>query len=233
MEALLNSALILGFGLGLLHALDPDHLVAMSTIASREHRMGRSSALGVLWGLGHTASLTLVGMVVILMQITIPPALSKGMELVVALMIVLLGVHLVWQWARERVVHRHVHAHGGPAHTHLHVHGRDSLAVHDHHAPRSGKKAFAIGVIHGLAGSAALSLAVLATMTTPVEGILYIVIFGVGSIGGMLLMSALMSLPFALIAQRLSAWEKPAQAVVGAGAVAFGLYFAWSVGVAP
>lgn len=229
MEPVMMTSLTLGFTIGLMHAFDPDHVVAMSTMVSREGSIRRSSILGAMWGLGHTTSLALVGLAVLALQLTIPPSLSKGLELVVALMIVMLGGHLIWQSAKEFGLHGHTHSHDGPAHAHAHLHRHQNPKDHHHHVPRSHTKTFAIGIIHGLAGSAALTLAVMATMTSTVQGLLYIVIFGLGSIGGMLLMSAVMSMPFAFFGRWISGWQNPMQGMIGLLAVSFGLHFAWSV----
>ena len=229
MEPIILTSLSLGFTVGLMHAFDPDHLVAMSTMVSRERAIRRSSLLGAMWGLGHTTSLALVGLAVLALQLTIPPSLSKGMELAVAMMIVGLGGHLIWQSAKELNLHRHSHAHDGPTHAHVHLHRQHDLSNHQHHGVRSPTKTFAIGIIHGLAGSAALILAVMTTMTSTLQGFLYILVFGLGSIGGMLLMSAIMSMPFAVFGKWITGWQRPAQGIIGMLAVSFGLYFAWSI----
>ena len=231
MEAIILTSLSFGFTVGLMHAFDPDHVVAMSTMVSRERSIRRSSLLGAIWGLGHTTSLALVGLAVLALQLTIPPSLSKGMELAVAMMIVALGGHLIWQSAKELRLHRRTHSHDGPEHTHVHLHSNSDPIGHYHHVSRSHKKTFAIGIIHGLAGSAALTLAVMTSMTSAMQGLLYILVFGLGSIGGMLLMSALMSMPFAVLGKWVSGWQRPAQGMIGMLAVSFGLYFAWSVGM--
>lgn len=232
MEPIILTSLSLGFTVGLMHAFDPDHLVAMSTMVSREQSIRRSSLLGALWGLGHTASLALVGLAVLALHLTIPPSFSKGMEFAVAMMIVALGGHLIWQSAKEFGLHRHAQAHNESAHAHIHLHDKNERTNHQHHAPRSHTKTFAIGIIHGLAGSAALILAVMTSITSTMQGLLYILVFGLGSIGGMLLMSAIMSMPFAFFGKWISGWQGPAQGMIGMFAVSFGLYFAWSVGLA-
>ena len=229
MEPVMMTSLTLGFTIGLMHAFDPDHVVTMSTMVSRERSIRRSSLLGAMWGLGHTTSLALVGLAVLALQLTIPPSLSKGMEFAVAMMIVALGGHLIWRTTKECGLHRHTHSHDGPAHAHVHFHSKHDRTDHHHHVPRSNSKTFAIGIIHGLAGSAALTLAVMATMTSTIQGVLYILIFGLGSIGGMFLMSAIMSMPFAFLGKWVSGWQRPAQGMIGMLAVSFGLYFAWSV----
>jgi len=207
-------------------------VVLPMSVVSRERSIRRSSLLGAMWGLGHTTSLALVGLAVLALQLTIPPSLSKGMEFGVAMMIVALGGHLIWQSAKEFGLHQHTHSHEGPTHSHAHLHRKNEPTNHQHHVPRSHTKTFAIGIIHGLAGSAALILAVMTTMTSTVQGLLYILVFGLGSIGGMLLMSAVMSMPLALVGRKLADWQRPAQCMIGMVAVSFGLYFAWSMSMA-
>lgn len=228
MQEVVLTPLYLGFTLGLTHAFDPDHLVAVSTLVSQEEGVRRSALIGVIWGLGHTASLALVGFVVLTLKLTIPPALARGMELCVALMVILLGGNLLWRSARALVLHTHPHSHDDFTHAHLHVHGKEA-ANHRHHFLRSGRKPFAVGLVHGLAGSAALSLLVLATVPSTLLGLLYIIVFGLGSIGGMLLMSTVMSLPFMLTVDRFSPWHEQAKGLTGLLAVAFGLYLAWTL----
>lgn len=228
MSASLFNPLYLGFTLGLVHALDPDHLVAVGTVVSEEHAVRRSALLGAVWGLGHTTSLALVGLAVLTLHVTVPPMLAQGMEFGVALMIMLLGAALFWRSARQLIVHAHDHSHRGGPHAHVHLHdGRTS--DHDHHRFKSGQKAFAIGLVHGLAGSAALSLLVLATLPSLSLGLLYILVFGIGSTGAMLVMSTAMGVPFGLLAKRASPYHSQIQGLVGLLAVCFGLYFAWSL----
>src|SRR5918992_163333 len=161
----------LGFALGLKHATEADHLVAVSTIVSEHSSVWRSGAVGALWGLGHTASLFVVGAVLIALRVRIPEGLATALELAVALMIVLLGTRILYLVLRgRRDVHVHEHTHGGRTHTHLHFHGRhdahsaaDGHAVsHTRHRGLWGWRPVAVGAVHGLAGSAALTLFVLA-----------------------------------------------------------------------
>ena len=229
MQELVLTPLYLGFTLGLTHAFDPDHLVAVSTLVSQEESVRRSSLVGVIWGLGHTASLALVGFVVLTLKLTIPPALARGMELGVALMILLLGGNLLWRSVQALVLHTHPHSHDDFTHAHLHLHRRKAMNHRHPHLLRSGRKPFVVGVVHGLAGSAALSLLVLATVPSTLLGLLYIIVFGLGSIGGMLFMSMVMSLPFVLTADRFSLWHEQAKGLAGLVAVAFGLYLVWTL----
>lgn len=231
MDASLVAALSLGFWLGLRHAFDADHLAAVSTIVSEHKSLARSSLVGTFWGLGHTASLLAVGMVVISLRVTIPEGVAPWLEMPVAVMLIGLGAHTVWKVARERGVQIHAHAHthdGDTTHAHLHLHDKKEHD-HRHHLLRLGRKPFIVGLVHGLAGSAALMLAVLTTIQSVALGVLYIVIFGLGSVGGMLLMSALIGLPFAATARRFSAINGGIRVVAGLFSMVFGLMLAWEL----
>lgn len=230
----------LGFVLGLKHATEADHLVAVTTVVSEHRSVWRSAAVGGLWGLGHTASLFAVGGLLILLRVTIPDGVRVALELAVALMIVLLGTRVLYLvLRRRRDVHVHAHAHdGGRTHTHLHFHGRadahtaaePDAASHARHGGIWGWRPFAVGVVHGLAGSAALTLVVLAEVMrggSRLLGVAYLLLFGLGSVGGMLLMSALIGLPFALTAARFRRVDTPVRLLAGAASVVFGLYYAW------
>jgi high-affinity nickel-transport protein len=232
-------ALSLGFILGLKHATEADHLVAVATIVSEQRSVWRSSLVGALWGAGHTASLVAVGMLVLLLRVTIPPRVASVLEFGVALMIVLLGTRVLYFLLRERRrVHVHAHRHGGQVHTHLHFH--DAHDAHPASAPHprrhaahgglAGLRPFVVGAVHGLAGSAALTLLVMTEVMrggSRALGLSYLLVFGVGSIGGMLLMSTLIGLPFILTAQRFRRVDTPVRLLAGAASVLFGLYYAW------
>jgi ABC-type nickel/cobalt efflux system permease component RcnA len=239
----MNSALIvlsLGFALGLKHATEADHLVAVTTIVSEQRSVWRSSVVGALWGLGHTASLFAAGVVLILLRVAIPERVRAALELAVALMIIFLGTRILYLLLRRRrEIHVHAHAHGGRTHTHLHFHERsdaheasDARAEsHARHRGLWGWRPVFVGMVHGLAGSAALTLFVLTEVMggggSRLLGFAYLLIFGAGSVGGMLLMSALISLPFVLTASRFRRVDTPVRLVTGCLSVAFGLYYAW------
>jgi ABC-type nickel/cobalt efflux system permease component RcnA len=229
----------LGFVLGLKHATEADHLVAVSTIVSEHRAVWRSAAVGGLWGLGHTASLFVAGAVLITLRVPVPEGIATALELLVALMIVLLGTRILYLVLRgRRDMHVHAHTHDGRTHTHLHFHGRrDAHAAtdeqgtsHTWHRGLWGWRPFAVGVVHGLAGSAALTLLGLAEVMrsgSRLLGFTYLLIFGVGSIGGMLLMSTLIGLPFVLTARRFQRVDTPVRLVAGSASILFGLYYAW------
>lgn len=231
MDASILAALSLGFFLGLRHALDPDHLVAVSTIVSEHKSLARSSIIGTFWGLGHTVSLFAIGMIVISLKSSIPEQAALWMEMSVAGMLVALGISVLWRAARERGVALHAHSHtheGSPPHKHLHLHNEDNHE-HRHHIFRLGRKPFVVGMVHGVAGSAALTLAVMTQIPSLALGLAYITLFGIGSAGGMLLMSAMISLPFAVTARRYSSLNWAIKALAGLFSVLFGLTLAWEL----
>jgi len=224
---------LLGFGfvLGLRHALDVDHLAAVSTIVSQRRGWWSASLVGALWGLGHTAALFAVGLVVIVGHAEIPPPLARGLELGVAAMLVGLGVNLLWTLRRDGTLHHHAHAHGGRLHVHPHVHTPAETPDGHHHGRLPGRRPFLVGLAHGLAGSAGLMLAVLATIPSPPLALAYVVVFGCGSIGGMVAMSALLGMPLALAAEGFARIEVLLRTCAGLGSVAVGLVLAWRIGV--
>ena len=232
-----NSAItILGFGfaLGLRHALDSDHLIAVSTIVSERRGFWSSSLVGMMWGFGHTASLLIVGLAVVAFNFQIPEALAQGMEFSVALMLIILGANVLWKIVRGGTFHLHAHKHDDHLHVHPHVHSVEAgveRELEHHHPSRVGKKPFFVGMVHGMAGSAALMLIVLATIPSRSLALFYIGIFGLGSVGGMLLMSTLVGLPFVLTAQhdRLNGVVRVSAGILS---VCFGLFYAWQIGVA-
>lgn len=231
MDTSIGAALTLGFVLGLRHALDPDHLVAVSTIVSEHKSIKRSSLVGTFWGLGHTASLLGIGIIILLLRASIPAHFEPWMEAPVAAMLIVLGVSATWRAFRERgwQVHTHTHSHEDRApHTHVHLHAHEQHD-HKHRLFRMGRKPFLVGLVHGVAGSAALTLAVLTTIPSVALGLLYITVFGIGSIGGMLLMSAMIGLPFAVTARRFAVVNGGIRLFAGVFSVLFGLMLAWNL----
>lgn len=232
MDGSLAGTLALGFVLGLKHALDADHLVAVSTIVGREQSIWKSSWVGAIWGMGHTASLFLAALLVIVLRISISPTVALSLEFCVGLMLVVLGADVLRRIVRgDLAVHSHPHTHGaGGDHVHVHVHAPAAAA--DNHAHHGiGRRPFYVGLVHGLAGSAALMLFVLSTIASPLAALLYVLIFGAGTVGGMFVMSGLIGLPFAIASHRLSALTERIQLAVGLGSVAFGALYAWQVAV--
>ena len=225
------TVLVLGFALGLKHALDPDHMVAVSTIVSESKSIARSSLVGTFWGLGHTMSLLLAGIAVIAFRIRIPGRVALWMEFAVASMLVLLGAKALLKPLRGWNVHIHRHSHDGSSHIHLHLHRAGEEGAHHHrHLIGFGARPFFVGMVHGMAGSAALMILVLATIPSALAGLLYIAVFGLGSVGGMLIMSSLISLPFVLTRKRFRLLSEGLQVTVGLFSLSFGLFLAWHYG---
>jgi len=225
---ILLSALTLGFVLGLKHALDPDHMVAVSTIVSESQSIKRSSLVGTLWGLGHTLSLLCAGVLVIALKIGVSDRAALWMEFAVALMLILLGLKAILKSLLGWKLHRHRHTHDGSTHTHLHLHRGGDERVHGHrHVIGFAARPFFVGMVHGMAGSASLMLLVLATIPSAVAGLIYIAVFGLGSVGGMLIMSSLISLPFVLTRKHFNVLSEGLQGAVGLLSVTFGLFLAW------
>jgi ABC-type nickel/cobalt efflux system permease component RcnA len=243
MNGSLALALGLGFALGLKHATEADHLVAVTTIVSEQRSVWRSGLVGALWGVGHTASLLVAGLLVIVLGLAIPNPVASILEFVVALMIIFLGSRILYLTLRHREhVHVHTPSHEGHAHIHFHFHDDSdahkirSQAKHgaEHHLRRlSGWRPLIVGMVHGLAGSAVLTLLVLTEVVrdgSRFRGMAYLLVFGVGSIGGMLLMSTLISLPIILTTRRFERIETPMRLVVSISSIAFGIYYAWLTG---
>ncbi len=229
MDELLFTSLLLGLLLGVSHALDADHMVAVGTLAAETESLKRSSILGVFWGLGHTAMLALIGGLVLSLKWRISEALATGMEVLVAGMIIGLGALLIWRATQPLTLHTHTHSHDDSTHTHPHVHVKDHVVHEHHHVWSSCRKAFLVGVVHGLAGSAALTLVVMTTMPTTFLGIVYLVVFGAGTIAGMFVMSTVISVPFILMSQRTTAWQSQIKMCAGVFAIGFGSVLAWSL----
>jgi ABC-type nickel/cobalt efflux system permease component RcnA len=223
--------LAFGFVLGLKHAVDADHLAAISTVTAERRSLLSSSLIGALWGLGHTISLMAAGVVVIVLQLQISRSVEQSLELGVGVMLVGLGLNALRKLARGGRVHIHVHEHGGNAHAHPHVHdGAHKEEPHTHHGLRFGARPLLIGVMHGLAGSAALMLLLLTTISSPLVSFLYIGVFGVGSIGGMMIMSTLFALPARFAAARFSRADFVLRCLAGVFSLSFGLLMVYRIG---
>jgi ABC-type nickel/cobalt efflux system permease component RcnA len=240
------SAIVLGFLLGLQHATDPDHLVAVATILTRERRFANGALIGVLWGDGHMTTLTIVGAIIIGLKLTITPAVGGSLELVVAAMLIVLGVlrlrdavrgletvsagHLVADHDHgggTGVVHSHPHAHDAEhSHEHPHVHPSRWLAKLGWRSGWPAGRALVVGAVHGLAGSAAVSLLVLATLRSTASAVIYLLIFGIGTIIGMTVLTAVMAYPVSM-ALRYRRARQALALCAGVGSIAFGLVYGY------
>ena len=216
----LFSIIALGFFLGMRHATDPDHVIAVTTIVSRERKLAKSAWIGAFWGIGHTLTIFIVGAAIILFGLVIPPRIGLSMELSVGLMLIVLGVMNLSSFFRSvpdtkdaGVKHSHPHSHGDYIHSHVHGHAPES---HPHAADQTPLakldrtllrfrayrpvRPLIIGIVHGLAGSAAVALLVLtATIRNPRWAVAYLLIFGAGTIAGMMLITLIIGSGFHLV----------------------------------
>lgn len=224
----MESLLLFGLLIGMRHAMEADHLAAVASLVSRRQSLVETLRQGGAWGLGHTLTLFLFGSVVIFMDTVMPERLAAGLELAVGFMLVLLGGDVLRRVVRERV-HFHVHKHGRERHFHAHSHAGEARAEHDpehHHHPHPlgfPLRALLVGLMHGMAGSAAVILLALQTMTSSLQGVLYILVFGIGSMLGMALLSVVISLPMRFSAKRLTWAHNGLQLLVGIVTVVLGL----------
>lgn len=228
------AVLAIGFVFGLKHALDADHLVAVSTIVSEKNSPWSASLVGGLWGLGHTASLLIAGILIIFLRLQIPDRVAQWLEFGVAVMIVALGANLLRKLLRGKgaCIELGTHSHGTFEHTHPHVAYPDTPANGLHASWKGiGRKPFFVGMVHGLAGSAALMLLVLTEIRSPELGFLYILIFGIGSVGGMLIMSTLFSIPYLLLAGRFARIDAGLRFSSSLFSILFGAYLMYEIGV--
>jgi ABC-type nickel/cobalt efflux system permease component RcnA len=222
MDATLLTTLLLGLTLGVEHALDADHVVAVSTILSQNRHPLKAALVGAYWGIGHTLTLLLVGMAVIFLKLRIPNQLALSMEFMVGVVLFVLGVQILWKYRQKQVrAHLHDHTSEAPSHEHFHSHAGETGHRHAHLAHQH--KSLAVGMLHGLAGSAALMLLVPSSIQAPIEGVAYILIFGLGSILGMMGVSTLIGLPFALSAERLVPFNRAIQLAAGLAIVGLGI----------
>lgn len=251
--------LAIGFFLGMRHATDPDHVIAVSTIVSRERSLSKAAWIGALWGLGHTLTIALVGTLIILFHLAIPARAGLAMELAVGLMLILLGVLNLTgalQWMSEKFSpahpkvtgqHAHLHEHESAQarEMHFHWHSHQPSAEHQGDSLKVpawiGKpfvklgmfhtlRPLLIGIVHGLAGSAAVALLVLSTIQSTEWALLYLLIFGVGTIAGMMLITAALALPFSFAGTRFSWMNRTLVYASGALSLGFGLFVSYQIG---
>ena len=250
----LLSIIVIGFVLGIRHATDADHVIAVTTIVSRQGSVRHATLIGALWGVGHTLTICIVGTAIIVFNVVIPPRVGLAMELCVGLTLVLLGVlNLtgVLQWICFRLTpgrrqHPEVHS--------RHVLPEDSpdqpspdLTVFQDEDGRSLNwfdrnlgplgvyqllRPLVVGVVHGLAGSAAVALLVLATIRNPYWGVAYLFVFGVGTIAGMMTVTTAIAVPVAYTSIRFDRVNRRLAVASGLLSLAFGLVISWHIGSA-
>ncbi len=206
--------LALGFILGMRHATDADHVVAVSTIVSRERTLRAAAPIGILWGLGHTLTILFVGGAIILFGVVIPPRLGLAMEFSVGIMLLVLGGLNLRSVARRRSGFSLSHERNG----HAHPHTRDRQKG----SKRGSVRPLLVGIVHGLAGSAAIALLVLGAMRDAASALGYLVVFCLGTIAGMLLITLAMAMPMAATARRFARLHLGLAILTGVASVIFG-----------
>ena len=213
--------LLLGFFLGIKHAFDADHIIAVSTMVTEHKNPFKASLVGTFWGIGHTTTLFIVGIIVLLLKITIPENVSLSLEMIVGFVLVLLGIKAIRE--KQESLHMHVHTHDQESHVHPHLHSNHNH-WHKHYY------SFAIGLIHGLAGSGVLMILVLSTINEIFQGVYYILLFGIGSIIGMTVISFFVGIPFIYSAKKFPYIEKYLRVVAGILSIVFGLSIVYEIG---
>jgi hypothetical protein len=215
----------LGFLVGMQHALEADHIAAVSSIAARRRHVADIVKHGLTWGLGHTLTLFVFAGAAILLGRAIPESVATPLETAVGVMLIGLGAHVLWRLWRDRV-HFHKHGHGdGTVHFHAHSHaGETKPHVRTAHAHEHGFRwrTLLVGLMHGMAGSAALLVLTASQASSPVVGLGYVALFGVGSMIGMGALSMVIAVPFAVSARWLTWANRGLQGAVGLATIAIG-----------
>jgi len=224
----MTSILLLGILLGLRHALEADHLAAVAALATRHRGIGRTVLQGAAWGAGHGVVLLAVGGVCLLFRLAVPAAAARLLEAGIGVLLIVLGWGVLRRVVQRRV-HVHLHRHDdGTVHLHAHRHAAEEAHDPEHHrhvhAERLPWRAVGVGMLHGLAGSAALLLLVASTLTSPAVGLLYIACFSVGAVLGMAALSAVISLPLRHTAGLLGGAHNTLETLVGLGALGIGVW---------
>jgi hypothetical protein len=216
----------LGFLLGMQHALEADHIAAVSSIAARRSHVGDIVKHGLTWGLGHTLTLFVFAGVAILLGRAVPEHVARPIETAVGIMLVGLGAHVLWRLWRDRV-HFHRHGHGdGTIHIHAHSHAGETIAhsrAPHAHAHGFRWRTLLVGLMHGMAGSAALLVLTVSQASSPAAGLGYIALFGIGSMIGMGALSAVIAVPLAVSARWLTWANSGLQGAVGVITIAIGV----------
>lgn len=227
-----------GFLLGMRHATDADHVIAVTTILNRSKRFLDTTLIGALWGLGHTITVLIVGVLIIVFNVVIPPPVGLAMEFAVALMLIALGIlnltgslsSLTERLTPPAPIHAHDHAHDGASHGHLHGHGAQPGLV-----ATLGRyqliRPVVVGLVHGLAGSAAVALLVLATIQDTGTAIVYLLIFCLGVAAGMAVLTTVIGLPFMVSGKRSARINRWLTIGSGLLSLVFGLLLAYEIGI--
>ncbi|MCW8927180.1 MAG: hypothetical protein OQJ84_13050 [Xanthomonadales bacterium] len=230
----MTSIIFLGFLIGIQHAMEADHIAAVASLATRNRSLRDTVKQGVTWGFGHALTLFLFGGLVVVMDTVIPEHFAQALELAVGFMLVLLGLDVLRRLIRERI-HFHSHRHGATRHFHAHSHQPGLAHENDpHRHEHTGGfplRALFVGIMHGMAGSAALIILALNSVTSITQGLLYIAMFGIGSILGMAALATVISLPLRYTSHSLTWAHNGLKAVVGVVTVGLGCLLIYELGI--
>ena len=231
----MGSVLLLGFMIGLRHAIEADHVAAVASLTTRSRSLSAAAKLAAAWGLGHTLMLFAVGTVVICLDSVMPERVAQYLELGVGIMLVWLGYDVLRRLIRERI-HFYVHRHDGDV-THIHAHahageGAHRRSPHDHSHASIRSRAFVVGLVHGMAGSATLILLTLGQFDSLWPAFLYMALFALGTMMGMALLSVAISVPLQKLARSLTWAHNALNAVTGTATIGFGSWLIYDIGFA-
>lgn len=228
------SVLFLGLLLGLQHALEADHLAAVASLSTRSGTLGDAARQGAAWGIGHSVTLLLFGGLLLAVDTAVTPWIADALESAVGIMLIGLGVGVLRR-LRQRRVHFHAHRHGSERHFHAHSHARNADHrddPHQHtHPPRLPLRALVVGMVHGLAGTAALLVFAIGSIESALQGLGYIAVFGLGSIIGMTALAIVISLPLRWSAERLTWAHNGLTVVFGVLSVVLGVMLLQQSGI--
>jgi ABC-type nickel/cobalt efflux system permease component RcnA len=226
--------ILLGFLIGMQHAMEADHVAAVASLATRGNSLSKAVRQGAAWGVGHALTLVLIGSIVLTMDTLVPENFAQMLELAVGFMLVLLGMDVLHRLMRERI-HFHRHVHDATIHIHAHSHEPGiphSDDPHQHEHPQVFPlRALFVGMMHGMAGSAALIILALNSVSSLAQGVLYIALFGIGSILGMALLAAVISLPLRYSSRSLTWAHNGLKAAVGMITIGLGSMLIYDLGI--
>lgn len=245
------SILAVGFFLGMRHATDADHVIAVTTIVSRQRNLFKAAMTGIFWGIGHTLTIFAVGTIIILFDVVIPARIGLSMEFSVGLMLIVLGVMNIVSFVRSArsiapqnsaVLHQHPHTHGDYVHSHAHGHAPEAHSHNQTPLTRLDRlfgriglyqqlRPLVVGIVHGLAGSAAVALLILTTIRNPHWAMAYLLVFGAGTVGGMMLITMSIASAFNFFGNRNPRFSQRLGLVSGLVSLAFGVVLAYQIGV--
>jgi ABC-type nickel/cobalt efflux system permease component RcnA len=219
-----NFIVFTGFGLGLAHSLDPDHVVAVSTLLCNNKSLRNSITSATVWGIGHSTVLIIIGLLVLTLSVVIPSSVLRLFDCAAGVLLIILGAFVLRTLIAERIrpeqiIHEHTHSH---PHSHLHSHSHDH-AKDNHHAQGHLHRSALTGALQGLGGSAALMLVTLSTVNSVGLGLVFICLFGAGVILGMVGIATLVGSIIAYTASNLEKVHKIIKTLTGSMSIVFGI----------